>query len=252
MTIIIYIILFFLFLLFINISFPTINEYFDNTVTLTSNTIQNLITDINPNQDKISDNVFNQILINFPKIYPITTNFDPEYSNYNNLLSNTSISIINEILSNTINKTNTNIPIIYFNPTLKPISSLPLIEANIVDFAQYIVSIMNSVSIINNSFTFKKAVPISKEQCENQVKINFHLEIIYNYPKSKISQLELTPMDFPLTLNVIILFEKLYQNEDLFFKTVQNKTTNIYLHTLALIDITNSGYLPGNYTKNKI
>ena len=79
-----------------------------------------------------------------------------------------------------------------------------------------------------------------------------HLEVIYNYPKSKINQLELTPNDFPLTLNVVILFEKLYQNEDLFFKTVQDKTTNIYLHTLALMDITNSGYLPGNYTKNKI
>lgn len=249
---IIYIILFFLFLLLITKSFPNLYECFENTITLSSDTIQNLITDINPNQDKINDNTPNQILINFPKFYPITTNFDPEYSNYNNLLSNTSISIINEILSNTINKANADTPIIYFNPTLKPVSSLPLIEANIDDYAQYIVSIMNSVSIINNSFTFKKAIPISKEQSENQVRINFHLEVVYNYPKSKIVQLEMTPDDFPLILNVVILFEKLYQNEDLFFDTVQDKTTNIYLETLTLMDITNSGYLPGNYTKNKV
>ena len=247
MTIIIYFILLLLFILFIY-KLCDFTEYFDNTDT----GIQNLFTNINPViTTKNINTSTNKIIIDFPKFYPITTNFDPIFYNYNNLLSNTSISIINEILINTINKVNENSYIIYFNPNLKQVSSLLLLDDNVIDFAKYLISIMNSVSIIGNSFTFNKVIPVSKEQYENQVRINFHLEIIYNYPKSKNKQYDITPSDFPLTLNIVVLFEKIYQNEDLFFKTNQKNTTNIYLETLTLMDIINSGYLPGNYTKTK-
>jgi len=210
------------------------------------NSIENEINEIN----KINEEN-NEVLIKFPKFYPISTNFDPVYNNYNNLLENSSISIINTILENTINKSNKESHIIYFNPSLKQTKHLELKEDDIIKFGIYFINIMNSIATSHNSFVFKNVYPISKEQIENQIRINFHIELIYNYPKSKKKSVNIVPNNFPLLLNVVLLFEKKYQDEDDFFKNKKENDVSIYVQTLSLLGITNNGYLPGNYTKTQ-
>lgn len=201
-----------------------------------------------PLKQIIKQNIgLNQILIEYPKYYPITTNFDPQFNNYNNLIDGSSVSIINEILINTINKANQENPIIKFNSSLNQPKFLEINESDVIDFARYFISIMNSIATMGNSFTFTKVIPISKEQINNQVRLNFQISIIYNYPKSKIKNLEINPKDFPLLLNAVLLFEKIYQINPL----TNSNQVNIYLETLVLIGLTNSGYLPGNYTNIK-
>jgi hypothetical protein len=173
------------------------------------------------------------------KIYPIGINFDAQFNNYNNLLSNTSLSLLNEIFMNTKYKANEKSTIINFNAGLKKIQNLYLTENDVVKYANYIINLMNSVSTMNNSFSFKKVNPVSKEQFENQIKLNFQIEILYNYPKSKNIKVEIVPDDFTLLINVVMLFEK----------NAYNTNQNTYLETLSLIGIDNYGFLAG-YSKN--
>jgi hypothetical protein len=210
---------------------------------------QTNINSIEAIQNKIG---LNKMLIEYPKFYPIGTNFDLQFYNYNNLISGSSISIINEILESVRYKINKNNKLINYNPSLKQSIFYNITENNVINYAKEYVNIMNSISNRKNSFTFIKVIPVSKEQIENQIRLNFQIQIIYNYAKSKTNLYEIRPDNFPLMINVILLFEKMYQNEDQFFKN--NKKTeiiNIYLDTFALIGITNDGYLPGNYTKSK-
>lgn len=174
----------------------------------------------------------------FSKVYPIGTNFDPIYSNYSNLISNTSIGLLNDVLSAAKFKANQNSQIINFNPGLKQVKSLLTQESDILEYAKYIVSVMNTVSSIGNSFVFVKANPIVKEQYENQMRVNFTIETIYKYPKSKDIYVEIAPDSFTLLLNVVILFEKSYSNP----------TSQTYLETLGVIGLSNFGYLSG-YSK---
>jgi hypothetical protein len=139
----------------------------------------NNITNNTSNLEKIrNDNDYKKLLIAFPKYYPISTNFDPVYNNYNNLLENSSISVLNNILEKTINKANENTHIIYFNPSLKQTKFLKLYEKNIINFAKYIISIMNSITEKQHSFVFKGVNPVSKEQIENHklVVTNYYVE----------------------------------------------------------------------------
>jgi len=182
----------------------------------------------------------NKTQVEYSKMYPIGINFDIQFNNYNNLLANSSITLLNEVFINTKYKANQNSTIVNFNPGLKKVESLFLKESDILDYGKYIVSLMNSVSTIGNSFLFIKINPIVKEQFDNQIKTNFQIEIKYNYPKSdKINeQTVLTPKDFNLLVNVVMLFEK----------NMYNSSQNVYLETLSLIGISNYGFLAG-YSK---
>ena len=176
----------------------------------------------------------------FSKIYSIGSNFDALYDNYNNLISNSSIQLLNEVLTNTKFKANQNSMIINFNSGLKAVTSLYIKQDDVIDYAKYFVTIMNSIGTVGNSFTFVKVNPVSKEQFENQLRVNFTIEIKYKYPKANNGSLEIAPSDFTLVINVIMLFEKEYTNSN----------TRSYLETFAIIGVSNFEYLSG-YTKNK-
>ena len=192
-----------------------------------------------PEQSVRSDIGTIRMQVEYSKIYPIGINFDAQFNNYNNLLSNTSLSILNEIFSNTKYKANEKSTIINFNSGLNKVNSLYLTENNVIDYGNYIVTLMNSVATMNNSFSLKKVNPIVKEQFKNQIRLNFQIEILYNYPKSKNTKVEIIPNDFTLLANVVILFEK----------NAINSNINTYLETLSLIGIDNYGFLAG-YSKN--
>lgn len=176
----------------------------------------------------------------FSKIYPIGTNFDALYDNYNNLISNSSIQLLNEILSNTKFKANQNSMIINFNPGLKQVASLYIKQEDIIEYGKYLVGLMNSVATIGNSFTFVKVNPIQKEQFENQLRVSFTIETKYKYPKTNNPSLEIAPSDFTLIINTVILFEKSYTRSN----------TRSYLETFAVLGISNFGYLSG-FTKTR-
>ena len=162
--------------------------------------------------------------VEYSKIYPIGINFDAQFNNYNNLLSNTSISILNEILTNTQYKANEKSSIINFNSEFKPVQNLLVTENDVLDYGNYIVSLMNGVSNTGNSFVFKKVIPITKEQYESQIRLNFQIEVLYKYPKSNKNQVELVPTDFTILLNTVMLFEKSSSNIEHFKKSSFEKS----------------------------
>ena len=173
-------------------------------------------TKTNPSTEQIARSTIGTVRsqVEYSKIYPIGINFDAQFSNYNNLLSNTSISLLNEILTNTKFKANEKSSIINFNPNLKAVQSLLVTENDVLDYGNYIVSLMNGVSVFANAFSLKKVIPIIKEQFDNQIRLNFHIEILYKYPKSKKDQVEMVPKDFTILLNAVMLFEKIATNSN--------------------------------------
>lgn len=177
----------------------------------------------------------NKIEVEYSKIYPIGINFDVQFNNYSNLLENSSINLLNEIFSNVKYKANEKSKIINFNPNLKNFRTLILLESEIIDYGKYLVTLMNSVAIMGNSFVFKKINPITKDQYENQIRINFQIEVQYNYPQLKKIRVELIPKNFTILIDVVILFDK----------SVNFKSQNKYLESFSLIGITNYGFLPG-------
>ena len=177
----------------------------------------------------------NKIEVEYSKIYPIGINFDVQFNNYSNLLENSSVNLLNEIFSNVKYKANEKSKIINFNPDLKNFKTLILLESEIIDYGKYLVTLMNSVAIIGNSFIFKKINPITKDQYENQIRINFQIEVQYNYPQLKKTRIEIIPKNFTILIDVVILFDK----------SVNFKSENKYLESFSLIGITNYGFLPG-------
>jgi hypothetical protein len=170
--------------------------------------------------------------VEYSKIYPIGINFDAQFNNYNNLLSNTSISILNEILTNTQYKANEKSSIINFNSGFKQVQSLLVTENDVLDYGNYIVSLMNGVSNNGNSFLLKKVIPITKEQYESQIRLNFQIEVLYKYPKSNKNQVELVPKEFTILLNTIMLFEKNATNIE-HFKSSFSKSISSASKTVA-------------------
>jgi len=209
------------------------------TPTVQDNTI-NVIKKTTPEQDARSTIGTVKFNTEFSKIYPIGTNFDPIYSNYSSLISNTSIQLLNEILAAAKFKANQNSQIINFNSTLKQVKSLLTQESDVLEYAKYLVSLMNTVSSVGNSFVFVKANPIIKEQYENQMRINFTIETIYKYPKSADPGVEMTPNSFTLLLNVVMIFEINYSNSK----------PQTYLETFGILGLSNFGYLTG-YSRTK-
>ncbi len=210
------------------------------TEPLAKDTKVSVVKKINPEQDARATIGTVKFQTEFTKIYPIGTNFDPLYSNYSNLISNTSIDLLNEILAATKFKANQNSQIINFNPTLKLVKSLLVKESDVLEYGKYLVSTMNSVSSVGNSFVFVKANPIVKEQYENQLRLNFTIETIYKYPKAADPGVEITPNSFTLLLNVVMLFEK----------SASNPKNQSYLETFGVLGLSSLGYLAG-YSKSK-
>ena len=187
-----------------------------------------------------------RMVIEYPTVYPISAEFQGSYHNYNNLISNGTIDKINETLDLAKEKANEKSHTIIFNKSLQPSKILILNDDEINMYSNYFVDAMNSVSVLAKTYTLKEATPVQKEQSENQVKLNFKMEVTYNYPED-------TSKDFNIMLNVVVLFEKMFQDEDRFFDTKisQPKQTYIYLDTLKLMGLGESKFLPGNYTKLK-
>lgn len=219
-------------------SIPIPQTINDNLLLTGENTIEKKTKKLIPENDVRISIGTTIIQTEFSKMYPIGTNFDAWYDNYNNLISNSSISLLNEIINNVKFKANQNSKIINFNPGLKQTKSLYILEEEIKPYGVYIVSLMNSVATMGNSFSLIKITPITKEQYENQLKVNFTIEVKYKYPKKAVPHLELTPSDFNLVLNVIILFEK----------TVFNSVPSPYLHTISLLGLSSFNFLSG-YSK---
>jgi hypothetical protein len=181
-----------------------------------------------------------RIQTEFSKIYPVGTNFDAIFDNYNNLISNTSISLLNEIFANVKTKANESSSIINFNPGFKQVKSLYIKQEDVDEYGKYFVSLMNSVATVGNSFILLKVNPISKEQFENQLRVNFTIEVKYKYPKADNTSLEIPPSDFTLLVNVVMLFEK----------SLTNSNSSTYVETFAIQGLSNFGFLAG-YTKSK-
>ena len=198
----------------------------------------NIVKKISPEQDARINLGTVKIQTEFSKIYPIGTNFDGLFDNYNNLISNTSISLLNEIFENVKTKANESSSIINFNPGFKLVKSLYIKQEDVFDYAKYYISLMNSVATVGNSFTLIKVKAISKEQYENQLRVNFTIESKYLYPKSAKFSMEISPSDFTILINVVMLFEKSLTN------------TNTYLETFSILGLSNLGFLSG-YTKSK-
>jgi hypothetical protein len=157
----------------------------------------------------------------------IKTNYDINFYNYD--YKNRSIDIINNICEITMRQANKNSYPINFNPSLLPIFKLEISKEEIIRISNKLIIIMNSITKYNDVFIFDSIIPIIKEKVENQIKLIFNLNIKY-LDKNNIDN------NFILQFNVIILFEKIYQNEDDFFKN--NETSvNTYLTNFSLINI---------------
>jgi len=187
-----------------------------------------------PFRNKHKEPFQNKIVeIEIPEIYPISTEFD--YDNITNFTDNDTVIRINELSDLVIKKINGNDHVILFNSALRQTTPIKVSIDESTDYGEYIVTTLNEVAIFKQ-YTFDKIINISKDEMENQQRLNFHL--LLNYTNSK------SGTKVPLTFNVIILLEQLYDNGDqVMFKTDQEIST--YLDEFRLLGLPNNGYIPG-------
>ena len=135
----------------------------------------------------------------------------------------------------TIVKINGKTPIILFNNALRQVTPMLLVEAESVDYGKYIVTVLNEVAIFKY-YEYDKIINISKDEMENQTRLNFHLSVNYNSKK--------TASKIPLVFNVILLYEHLYDDGDQVMNKVE-KDISTYLDTFRLLGLPNKGFIPG-------
>lgn len=172
-----------------------------------------------------------------PPQYPISV--EHNYDNLNNVVQVGALGKINEMTDMVIEKANNGTHTILFNTALRQTEPLPLSKDESIAYGNFLVELMNDVSIYKR-YKFDKIVNVSKEQMENQIRLNFHLHVMYINGKNKI----------PLIFNTIFLFEHLYDDDGKFFHTAGKKNDNVstYLDELRLNDMPNNGFMPG-YSK---
>jgi hypothetical protein len=179
---------------------------------------------------KIDKEHFNTktVEIQIPEVYPISVE--------HNDTDNDTILRINELTKLTIDKVNKGTHTILFNSAMRQTTPLKMNDEESTDYGEYIVNILNDVAIYKQ-YQFNKILNISKDEMENQVRLNFHLSIIYTNSKSK--------SKIPLLFNVIMLFEQLYDDGDIVMGQNIKKDMSSYLSTFRLIELPNMGYIPG-------
>ena len=135
-----------------------------------------------------------------------------------------------------IEKANDGTHMILFNTALRQTEPLPLNDNESTDYGKFLVELMNNVSIYKR-YKFDKIINVSKDEMENQIRLNFHLHVKYVNGKDKI----------PLIFNVVFLFEHLYDDDGKFFHVAGKKNDNVstYLDEMRLNDMPNNGFMPG-------
>ena len=180
-----------------------------------------------------------KLVVEYPKVYPISV--DHTFDNLDNLTDNNTINKINELTNLAVNKANNKSHMIIYNAALRQSKSIKMNDEETRDYGNFLVETINAVSVYKR-FKFSKVINISKDQMENQMRMNFHLELAYKNPDANEPIL--------LRFNVIFLFERLYDDDDQFFDhQANNKEIFVYLDTFRLIGLPNNGFLPG-YDKN--
>lgn len=169
-----------------------------------------------------------------PESYPMTLEF--EYDNMDNIIENDTLIAINELTDLVVEKINKHQPLIIYNNSLRQSTPLSPNNDESTAYGKHLIEMLNSVAIYKY-YKFVKINNISKDQVEHQMRLNFHIDVIYN---SKI-----TSEEIPLSFNVVMLFEQLYDDDTKFHNPEAQSDINSYLETFRLNGLPNKGFLPG-------
>lgn len=169
-----------------------------------------------------------------PESYPMTLEF--EYDNMDNVIENDTLIAINELTDLVIEKINKHQPLIIYNNSLRQGTPLTPNNDESTAYGKHLVDMLNKVAIYKY-YKFVKINNISKDQVEHQMRLNFHIDVIYN---SKV-----TSDKIPLSFNVIMLFEQLYDDDAKFHDPEAQNDIRSYLETFRLNGLPNRGFLPG-------
>lgn len=187
------------------------------------------------NEESFSTNIpTKQIILNIPEVYPMTLEF--EYDNMDNIIENDTIKAINELTDIVVKNINKSQPAIIYNNDMRQVTLLKPILEESTEYGKHLVKLLNKAAIYKY-YKFVKINNISKEQIDNQMKLNFSLDLIYN---SKI-----TKENVPLSFNVVMLFEQLYDDDSKFHNPDIKPDVRSYLETFRLNGLPNRGFLPG-------
>lgn len=180
---------------------------------------------------KKEENFDKQVTLNIPDTWPMTAKFA-----YDDMVENDTIRAINELTDMVMDKVNENQPMIIYNNAMRQSTPLKPNDLESTDYGRFLVEKLNEVAIYKY-YEFGKINNISKDQVEHQMRLNFHVEIIYNSKK--------TQEKIPLSFNVVMLFEQLYDDDEKFHNPRYKPETRSYLETFRLNGLPNKGFLPG-------
>jgi hypothetical protein len=108
-----------------------------------------------------------------------------KYNNYDYAtLSNGSIQKINEIIQSVVDNNNCGGRLIMFNPGLSPIIRCEIERKEFDEYGEFLVIMMNN-NITYKCFTFVSSEPEYKIKTENQVKMQFHINVLYKHPDNE-------------------------------------------------------------------
>lgn len=173
-----------------------------------------------------------------PETYPMTLEF--EYDNMDNVFENDTLIAINELTDLVITKVNGKQPIIIYNNDLRQSTPLKPSKEESTDYGKYLIQMLNDVAIYKY-YSFVKIHNISKDQVEHQMRLNFHIDVMYNS--------SITNDEIPLSFNVIMLFEQLYDDDSKFRDPKAIPEVRSYLETFRINGLPNKGFLPGTVQK---
>ena len=184
--------------------------------------------------------------VQYPPYYPITSNVNPKYNNYNNSIEDKRLDILKKSLDKVrLDSNDGNSEFKEFNKINLPVIKSNLSLTDIKPVIDFILNKTNSHLLKGQSLTLDEVNDINKYETEKEVKINFKLTcqyIIKTHDDIKIVKQEYlnnNNKENRLIIIVEILSIKTYEKED------------IYINYIQITGLTGGQNLPGkNYYDN--
>ena len=181
--------------------------------------------------------------INFPDYYPITTEVNPKFNNYNNSIEDKRLDVLSNALESVRKDSNKKDEFKEFNLINLPVIKKTLELNDVKPLVDFLLKKINSKFDNSYNLILSNVKDIHKTETESESKINFRMICQFKIKTNSITEYirpnPINKEDNQLIILVEIISSKEYDNE------------SIHINYIQISGLTGTNFLPGqNYYNN--
>lgn len=181
--------------------------------------------------------------INFPDYYPITTEVNPKFNNYNNSIEDKRLDVLSNALESVRKDSNKKDEFKEFNLINLPVIKKTLELNDVKPLVDFLLKKINSKFDNSYNLILSNVKDIHKTETESESKINFRMICQFKIKTNSIIEYirpnPINKEDNQLIILVEIISSKEYDNE------------SIHINYIQISGLTGTNFLPGqNYYNN--